>query len=56
MLTHEHASHSIMGFDDMGFINNDNAVLTFSVGLLSEKYIKCVSDVFFYMWSWKLLL
>ena len=30
----------------MGLINNDNAVLTFSIGLLGKKYIKCVSDVF----------
>ena len=35
-----------MGFDAMRILNNDNAVLAFSVGLLSEKYVKCVYDVF----------
>ena len=30
----------------MGLINNDNAVLAVSIGLLDKKYIKCVSDVF----------
>ena len=39
---------SIMEFDAMGLINNDNAMLIFSVGLLDEKYIKRVSDVFTY--------
>ena len=39
-----------MGFGGMGLINNDNAVLAFSVGLLGEKYIKCVRDVF-YKWG-----
>ena len=35
---------NIMGFDRMGLINN--LVFAFSVGLLSEKYKKCVNDVF----------
>ena len=47
---------SIMGFDSIGLMNNANAVSVFSVGLLGEKYIKCVSDVFFSLWGWKLLL
>ena len=36
-----------MGFDGMGIINNDNAVLAFSFDLLVEMYIKCVGDFFF---------
>ena len=35
-----------MGFNSMELMNNDNAVLAFSINLLDEKYIKCVSDVF----------
>ena len=35
-----------MGFDSMGLMNSDNAVLAFSVDLLSEKDIKCVCDIF----------
>ena len=37
---------SIMGFDGMGLINKENAVLTFSIGLLGKKYINMVGNVF----------
>ena len=37
---------SIMGFEGVGLINKGNTQLAFSFGLLGEKYIKCVSNVF----------
>ena len=44
-----------MVFEGMELINNDYAVLAFSVGLLDEKYNKaCLCS--FYMSGWKLLL
>ena len=36
----------LWGFDGIGLMNNNNAVLSFNVGLIGEKYIKMVCNVF----------